>query len=139
VPCILQLHDSASNPSSKPEHRLVVYLQECMAPPSADPLLLLPVCLCALQCGFVAPAPQALGFDSFQPFFVPRASATPCFCQQPYFINPFFPQASPADDFATASQALARNFAEAVDEVFGGKAHTQRHSALLIQAQLGSR
>lgn len=43
----------------------------------------------ALQCGFVAPAIKSLAFDSFRPFFVREASATPCFCQQPYSIDSF--------------------------------------------------
>jgi hypothetical protein len=64
-----------------------------------------------LQCGFAAPALDSTRFTSFQPFFVPRTSAFPCFCNQPYSIEPFF-------DF---DQSPAKNFADAVGEAFGGK------------------
>ena len=80
-------------------------LSEC-APPN------LPLCFpVALQCGFVAPAISDLKFDSFQPFFVPRTSAFPCFCQQPYELEPFV-------DF---DDSPVRSFADAVAEAFGGE------------------
>jgi hypothetical protein len=78
----------------------------------------------------VAPSIESLAFDSFRPFFIRDASATPCFCQQPYSIDPFTTQPqsdnidSIFDDLEAAHEHVATDFANAVADAFevGGEA-----------------
>lgn len=83
--------------------------------------------LSALQCGFAAPAMDSLQFDSFQPFFVPKRSVFPCFCQQPFGIEPF----------VTFDESPIKSFADAAAKAFGGETASLEAGAVLVACACG--
>lgn len=79
----------------------------------------------ALQCGFIAAAPEPLLYTALQPFFVPQSRGSPCYCQQPFVVKPFQgasgASSSNSQAEAVTNTGVAKSLAEAMSQAFGGE------------------
>lgn len=84
----------------------------------------------SLNCGFLAHAQNPLAYNAFAPYFIPDiGGASPCFCQQPFPVQPFYgaggPSRSVSNAQAVTQSGVAKGLAEALSQAWGGPAYSE--------------